>query len=69
MPIIPDPADLRKQQELTSTIDRQIAALDIARTERRIRNQGREPERRGGIDRRGRVVPPAADVKIDREGV
>lgn len=57
MPIIPDPADLRKQQELTSTIDRQIAALDIARTERRIRNQGHEPERRGGFDRRGRVAP------------
>lgn len=63
MPIIPEPdltdmhADREKQKALNSTIDHQIAALDRMRLERRVRNQGHEPERREGFDRRARVAP------------
>lgn len=63
MPIIPEPdlsnmlGDREKQQALGCAIDRQIAALEQQIQERRVRNQGHDPERREGCDRRARVAP------------
>lgn len=62
MPIVPETdqatlAALRKQHALETVIDRQIAALEQQIQERRVRNQGHEPERREGFDRRARVAP------------
>lgn len=49
-----------KKDALNAQIDKNIAAVDVmlhARAERRVLAGGHEPERRGGFDRRARVLP------------